>query len=66
MADTQPKTEFEPVELKSDPRWHVRVKFPSGQQTYVNGFDTEAQARDWIARDATAWLQRQCESGKYR
>jgi hypothetical protein len=30
----------------------------------VNGFETEQKAKDWIARDAAAWLKR-TEGGKY-
>jgi hypothetical protein len=47
---------FEPVKLKAKPSWYVRVAFPSGQQTYVSGFNTKADARNWIKRDASRWL----------
>jgi hypothetical protein len=46
MPTTKPKTKFDPVELKAEPSWYVRVAFSSGEQTYVGGFDSEAQARN--------------------
>jgi hypothetical protein len=54
MAVHKPKTKFEPAELK----------FPSGRQPQIDGFETEAEARDWIKARSTAWLK-MYESGKY-
>jgi hypothetical protein len=56
------KATFEPVELKAKPSWYVRVAFPSGEQTYVGGFITEAEAREWIAIKSVEWLRlKECE-----
>jgi hypothetical protein len=54
---TQPKTKFEPIELKAVPSWYVRVAFANGEQTYVGGFDTEVVAREWIGGTSTSWLE---------
>ncbi len=62
MADTEPKTKFEPVELKAESSWYVRVTFSSGEQTNIGGFITEAAAREWIALKSTEWLRlKSCE-----
>jgi hypothetical protein len=37
---------------------------PSGIQPQIDGFETEAEARDWIKARSTAWLK-MYESGKY-
>jgi hypothetical protein len=56
------KAIFDPVELKAEPSWYVRIAFPSGEQTYVGGFITEAAAREWIATKSAEWLRlRECE-----
>ena len=58
----RPKATFEPVELKAEPSWYVRVAFPNGEQTYVGGFVSEAAAREWIELKSAEWLQlKECE-----
>jgi hypothetical protein len=64
MATPKPKTKFEPTELKGRTGWCVRIMLPSGIQPQIDGFETEAEARDWIKARSTAWLK-MYESGKY-
>jgi hypothetical protein len=60
----QLKTRFEPVKLQAVPNWYVRVAFANGEQTYLNGFETEFAAREWIERDAISWLNAH-KKGRY-
>jgi plasmid replication initiation protein len=65
MTDTKPKVEFEPVETKASGAWHVQATLPSGKQMMLGGFDTEAEAREWIARKSAAWLKlKECEGNR--
>jgi len=64
MATHKPKTKFEPAELKAGTGWCVRLTLPSGRQPQIDGFETEAEARDWIKARSTAWLK-MYESGRY-
>jgi hypothetical protein len=57
MVGSMPKTKFEPVQLKADPGWYVRITLPHGEQIQMSGFETEARARDWIANKAADWLK---------
>jgi hypothetical protein len=54
----KPHTQFEPVQLKADLAWRVRVTLPHGVQHYISIFKTEAEARTWIDESLTAWLMR--------
>ncbi|HEY1863794.1 MAG TPA: hypothetical protein VGG77_08920, partial [Roseiarcus sp.] len=40
----KPHTQFEPVQLKADLAWRVRVTLPHGVQHYISFFKTEAEA----------------------
>jgi hypothetical protein len=64
MRKHSPETKFEPVELKADPAWCVRVTLPHGEQIQVNRFETEARARDWISNKAADWLKKH-RGGRY-
>jgi len=57
MAGSKPTTKFEPVQLKAEPGWYVRITLPHGEQIQMSGFETEARARDWIATKAADWLK---------
>ena len=59
-----PKAKFEPIALRAEPSWHVRVAFAGGEQTYVDGFEAEDAARAWIAQDSGAWLTKY-KNGRY-
>ena len=64
MATPKLKTKFEPAELKGQTGWCVRIMLPNGIHPQIDGFETEAEARDWIKARSTAWLK-MYESGKY-
>jgi hypothetical protein len=55
---------FRAVQSSDGSNWYVAVTLPSGMSRHVDGFLTEQGARDWIARDADAWLKR-TEGGKF-
>jgi hypothetical protein len=57
MAGSKPTTKFEPVQLKAEQGWYVRITLPHGEQIQMSGFETEARARDWIATKAAGWLK---------
>jgi NAD(P)H-flavin reductase len=57
MVRSKPQTKFEPVQLKAEPGWYVRITLPHGEQIQMSGFETEARARDWIATKAADWLK---------
>jgi hypothetical protein len=51
-----PKTQFEPIQLKGDSRWFVRITLPHGVQSQISDFKTEAEARTWIGENSDVWL----------
>jgi hypothetical protein len=57
MADIKHKVEFEPVPMKIGAGWFVRVMLPRGEQPRLGGFNSEAEAREWIKRKSAAWLR---------
>jgi hypothetical protein len=57
MVGSKPKTKFEPVQLKAEQGWYVRITLPHGEQIQMSGFETEARTRDWIATKAADWLK---------
>ncbi len=48
MAGSKCKTKFEPVQLKTEPDWYVRITLPHGEEIHIDEFKTEAEARVWI------------------
>ena len=64
MARIKPRVEFEPVEMKIRPGWYVCVTLPDGKQPKLGGFNTEAEAREWIKHKSFVWLK-EYENGKY-
>jgi hypothetical protein len=52
----KPHTKFEPVQLKAESGWYVRVTLPHGAQTHVNYFKTAPEAQTWIDEKSSAWL----------
>ncbi len=57
MVDIKPKAVFEPLKTKIGSGWNVLVTLPNGDQTQISGFDTKANAREWIANKSASWLQ---------
>jgi len=60
----KPHTKFEPVQMKAEPVWYVRITLPHGEQIHINEFATEAEALTWIDGKSTAWLKRY-RGGRY-
>jgi hypothetical protein len=54
---------FEPVEMNIGKGWYVLATLPRGTPIQLGGFRTEAEALEWIARKASAWLKDH-ESGR--
>ena len=52
----KPHTTFEPIQLKDDSRWYVRITLPHGVQNHITNFKTEAEARTWIGENSALWL----------
>jgi hypothetical protein len=56
---------FEAIDLQAaEPGWYVRATLPHGEQILVKSFGTEAEAEEWIAKSADAWL-RKYRGGRY-
>ena len=49
--------EFAPRPEKIGGGWLVIVTWPDGVQQQLAGFKSEAEAEEWIRKDAFAWLQ---------
>lgn len=58
MAKSVPKVTFDPKPRKVGPGWRLVATFPSGQQEYITGFKSEADAVEWLASSrCQAWLK---------
>ena len=64
MAGSKRKTKFEPVQLKAEPDWYVRITLPHGEEIHIDEFKTEAGARAWIDDKSSAWLKKY-RGGRY-
>jgi hypothetical protein len=51
----KPHTKFEPIQLKGDSAWRVRITLPHGVQSHISFFKTEAEARTWIDENSAVW-----------
>jgi hypothetical protein len=60
----KPQTKFDPVQMKAEPMWYVRITLPHGEQIHINEFTTEAEALTWIDGKSTAWLKKY-RGGRY-
>jgi hypothetical protein len=52
----KPHTKFEPIQLKADSTWSVRITLPHGVHNHISFFKTEAEARKWIDENSAVWL----------
>ena len=52
----EPDAKFEPIQLKGNSRWCVRITLPHGVQSHISYFKTEAEARTWIGENSDVWL----------
>ena len=57
MVNPPQKTTFEEVQIKMGPEWYVRVALPDGGRPTLGGFQTEAEAVEWIKHDSGVWLK---------
>jgi len=57
MAVVNAKVEFQPVRMDSGAGWFIRVLLPKGEQPRLGGFNTEAEATEWIRRRSAVWLK---------
>jgi hypothetical protein len=53
----EPHTKFEPIQLKDDSGWYVRITLYHGVEGHINFFKTEAEARTWIGDNSDMWLR---------
>ena len=60
----KPQTKFEPVQMKAEPGWYVRITLPHGEQIHINEFITESEALTWIEDKSTSWLKKY-RGGRY-
>jgi hypothetical protein len=60
----KPQTKFEPVQMKAEPMWYVRITLPHGEQIHINEFITEAEALTWIEDKSISWLKKY-RGGRY-
>jgi hypothetical protein len=58
LAKSVAKTRFEPRAIKVRSGWLVVVRFPDRPEIEVPGFSTEADAKNWVTNDSSAWLQK--------
>jgi hypothetical protein len=64
MDGSKQKTKFEPVQMKAEPGWYVRITLPHGEQIHINEFITEGEARSWIDDKSATWLKKY-RAGRY-
>ena len=48
---------FEVRQMKSAPRWYVRVLWDYGEELHVSGFTSADEARRWIHNTSEGWLR---------
>jgi hypothetical protein len=48
---------FEIRQLKSTPRWYVKIVWRYGQEQHVTGFVSADDAQTWISRKSEGWLR---------
>jgi hypothetical protein len=60
----KPHTKFEPIQLKAESGWYVRITLPHGAQSHINYFKTEPEAQTWIDEKSSEWLTKY-RGGRY-
>ena len=58
MADGNARVRFEPIQLQPGAGWHVLITLRYGKQLKINGFESSAEAREWIRTESAAWLSK--------
>ena len=56
-ARVKPKAKFDAMQRTDRPDWYVRLTLPAGRQSWIDGFKTQAEARNWITAQSVAWLK---------
>jgi hypothetical protein len=46
-----------PRALKDGSAWYIALTWPDGHTEQIDGFQSEAEIGDWIARKSEAWLK---------
>jgi hypothetical protein len=65
MSTRKRAVKFEAIDLQAaEPGWYVRATLQHGEQILVKSFGTEAEAKDWIAKHADAWVTKY-RGGRY-
>ena len=59
LAKAREVMPFEPRPMETGPGWRVRVTWPDGEVEYIPGFQTEAEAKEWIETKSRQWLYNQ-------
>jgi hypothetical protein len=60
MVGSKPKTKFEPVQLKAEQGWYVRITLPHGEQIQMSGFETEARKRACLRARSAVFAPASC------
>jgi hypothetical protein len=58
MGNSAPKTTFEPVQLKAEPKWYVRITLPRDEDIHLDELKTEAEVQAWIDGKSAARLKK--------
>ena len=61
MTQPKPKIEFRPTEMKSGRGWYVQVVYSDRPPLQLGGFNTEEEAKEWVAKEAAMWLKEHAE-----
>ena len=51
------KLTMAPRALKDGSAWYIELTWPDGRAEQIDGFQSEAEIGDWIARKSEAWLK---------
>jgi hypothetical protein len=61
MTPPKAKIEFRPTEMKSGRGWYVQVVYSDRPPLQLGGFNTEEEAKEWVAKEAATWLKEHAE-----
>lgn len=56
MTQIEPEITFDPYPRRIGLQWRVIATLPSGQKEHISGFESKAEAVEWLASDGSqAW-----------
>jgi len=59
MAPPGRKLIFDPIPRKVLGEWHIGVQYPNGRYGVIKGFQTEAEAKQWLgSRQCKDWIRK--------